>query len=770
MASIAEQLAALAVTDSLKHAALPATFTKMPWASDTGLTWSEANGWEPQSFSGGQPAGVRSGIYYNVAEQSGPLAAILTHASGSDPAERQQGVWLSLAATPNPTGYQALVVGVSGTKHLAVIREWLEGTLVGERSASVELAEAGSQVAVVALPSLGKVCVYTRKEAAAPFVRAAELPSSSFAKGFAGLDGNGSNPFLQNFTVGALVPPAKDEEALVGPATAQTIPPSQIAVMAIAEGGRGKGFDLTDDAQGLVYSNVNPGGDENCTFTLARSWFAENPELGKGNLLLIVAGIDVLWMGRIEETDRATGDQEQIAVTAYGLGNRLSDNTMREIYIDSQLGKWGEVSSQRKIEVINAGYAYAAGASVTPGGAGSARSALFFDFTGVTATATLNEGTELMYYGTGIDIGHVYFDQIGDATTTWSKVVALSLTDLGSGWVDTSPNYSGITESLGQGVHAAGSGRKYAFIQAFYTNNAFAGQMTNKQYFQNVYVIGTHGLQLAEWPAYGLTADQIVGNVIQRVPGITARRIDQSSFLIQQFVIETATHHLDVLAQLAELAEVDYGTWGPNSPLDNTTNGYFDWKEKDRATQHWFATRADFEEDLTFHSELATLYDTVEVSYTDEAGIVRSLTQSIYSRDLQEADLSPRTYSLDAGQTTTAGAQIYAEIFLAIFAGFSPARGSGTLAGMIRHYRRGKIPAYYLRADGSNIRIPDILPAETAFSLDSTPDRRTTFPIQRVTVDLSGDYPKTNVSFDQASEALSILLAQQTLQAQIAVE
>lgn len=542
-----------------------------------------------------------------------------------------------------------------------------------------------------------------------------------------------------------------------------TAPPPQLSVVAIAEGGQGRGFDLSDEIDGLNWSNVNPGGDEVCSFTVSRSWYAENPEFEKGNLLRVIAGVDVLWQGRVEEIDRSTGDSESLAVTCYGSGNRLGDTTFREIYIDPDLSKWGEMSIQRRIDLIAATYVLSVSASVGFQEAGATAAGIVFDFSGIEKIAGLRPGTELYYSAGGIDLGRLIFDFLGDGTTTWDEVNGLSSDDVWTS-IDKAANLNGTSATQVE-VAATTSGRKFGVLQAFYTGG-FVGQMNNKHVYQNVKVLGRHGLSLkGTWPLVGFSADQIASNIVSKANGVTARLISTFAYIMPRFMVDTPTTPKDALPQVNEFANADYGTWGPESPLDSSTSGYFDFTEKQSATQHWFALKSDFEEDLNFHTETTSLYDTVDISYTDEAQLSRVERFSIVSPELRSAGLSPRVFPLDAGTMTKAGAQILAESFLALFAGFAPARGSGTLSGRIRHYRRGLLPSIYLRADGSNMRIPDVLPAETTFSLDSTPDRRTTFPIKRVNVDASGDVPRVNVEFDQANDSLAMLLAQEAAQA-----
>jgi hypothetical protein len=69
-----------------------------------------------------------------------------------------------------------------------------------------------------------------------------------------------------------------------------------------------------------------------------------------------------------------------------------------------------------------------------------------------------------------------------------------------------------------------------------------------------------------------------------------------------------------------------------------------------------------------------------------------------------------------------------------------------------------------MRADGSAIRLIDVLPTSQLLSLTTAPDRRTTFPIKEVVVDASNmAEPKVTINVDQVNEAMSALQARVSL-------
>jgi hypothetical protein len=535
-----------------------------------------------------------------------------------------------------------------------------------------------------------------------------------------------------------------------------------LTVVSIAEGGEGRGYNLTEEIEGLSFSNVNPGGDEVCSFTLRRKWYETNPEISRGNLLRILCGVDVLWQGRVEETDRGIENTEKISVTAYGLGARLKDGNLQEIFIDGELGKWNEPSAQRKVTLSAGNVLFDPLPAVNGQDTGAALPALAWQYSRLVNG--IANGSELWYYGAGIDLGALLYNYKGSgedaAWVTRARLAPTDLTTSGEGLLGA--EHDGKLEANEQSIIATDAGYKYAAITNWRSNASTIDPYGGLHRWEVPKVLGLHGLPLqGSWPYVGFTVDQMVGYILGLVPGVAVRRLDAQTFVIEQSTYIEPTPHEDAIRDLNRYENCDWGTWGPSSPLDRSVAGYFDFANADRETVHWFTLRSECDaEDL--HSETATLYGKVAVVYTDEADIQRTVHVEIDVPDLDAAELS-REYTMNIGTATAEIAQAEAEAFLARWGQFAPARGSFTVKQPIRHHRRGDISPLYMRADGSNVRIPDILPAATLFALDSSPDLRTTFPIKRVSIDASGEVPAASVEVDQADDSLSVLQSRSDL-------
>lgn len=517
------------------------------------------------------------------------------------------------------------------------------------------------------------------------------------------------------------------------------------------------GYDLTDYVEGLNWSSVNPGGDEQSGFTLKRKWFSGAPEISQGNLLFICSGVDVLFAGRIEENDRAVADTEQIGVTAYGLGIRLKDGQMREIYVDQDRSQWGDVSLNEKVALATASIDY--GSFTWSSDYGGLACAL-------PSSALVSKAIAEIQYIAPQDttVGAVAF--VGKDTnlpTGW-EAPALFASDTDS--YGTADIYATTFDGSLRLMQLSTAARRYVMWREYSSGNAVTPSPGANRTISQIAVYGNHGLTLADpgdGTPYGVYGGDVIRNIIGRADGISPDIIDAPPFIIPQLVFREGVTYEDAISQVNQLFSYDWGTFGPRSVFEHETDGYFSWKARDTATQHWYALRSECD-DLQLNDETQALYDSVDVAYTDTQGQQQVITRTTSVGALADAGFSRRA-KLDAGTMTASGAAALGDVFLTLTGQQPPARGSITLSGPITHYRRGKLPPHYLRADGSNIRVPDVLPSSDAVSLSSAaaPDRRTTFPIKRVSVDAAGNVPKVTVEVDQSNDLLSVLQARMGL-------
>jgi hypothetical protein len=206
MATIPEQLAAMSVTDSLKHASIPAQMTKMPWATVNDGSWSETTGWSPTTYTETAEPSVRSGAYYNVAQITGGFAGVgITKTTGAlNNADRRTGIWLFSEMGAKVSGYQLQWITVSSTTVLKfVLTRWFEGggTVLMETEPTFVSLENFSFY----LTNMNGSLQAWRREGEGTIVQMGSTASdSTFKEGYVGMGGNGSNPNMVNLVSGKL--------------------------------------------------------------------------------------------------------------------------------------------------------------------------------------------------------------------------------------------------------------------------------------------------------------------------------------------------------------------------------------------------------------------------------------------------------------------------------------------------------------------------------------------------------------------------------------
>jgi hypothetical protein len=367
--------------------------------------------------------------------------------------------------------------------------------------------------------------------------------------------------------------------------------------------------------QGLNFQTQRGEGFGPAGAVLTRQVMKDYPDLNLLDTLRFTGkNGEVAYEGQVHDFSRTNDPLQQFAITTIGPMGLAKFRTFREIYIDADLSKWAEPSLQRRINLALASFLLSAAASSAFQDAGANTSGLYFDFSGVTKVAGFNPGNELCYYGGGADLGRLLYDFLGDGSTTWSETPALTSDDLWS-VIDAPKNLNGATAAQ-QEVAATASGRKYAMLQAFYTG-ASTGQMNNRHAFQNIKVLGTHGLTLqGEWPNVGIPVSEILAHIFNNFTPLTwagestTYPAKQAAFL-STFPYDAAKQlndlHLWELAVFEEKKVLYY-------PADLTT---YDWQVRtDDPGVRFNPLQGD---------SIDGFANGVEVTYTDYAGRTRTI-------------------------------------------------------------------------------------------------------------------------------------------------
>lgn len=522
-------------------------------------------------------------------------------------------------------------------------------------------------------------------------------------------------------------------------------------------------YDLTERCDGLGWSSTDAGGDERAQFSVPQQWAKSAPELRQGNTVRIEDGLDVLWQGRLEENDRQVDQAERVGVTAYGLGVRLKDDqSASEVYVDRAIGQWQDMPLNEKVwqAAVPRDIATLSWATEAEG--------LVCAIQAEALAANTKVAAAWYAAPAGVVIGKLQY--IGSQVSLpagWGGGIYVCLADTTSGGGATFETVAPTLDGTLRTWDPANAWR-YAFVEVLSNGAAVTPAAGAHRRFTRLAAFGTHGLTTRAISASepdGVYGGDVVRNVCSRVAGIVPRLVDAPTDVIPQLVF-AGQPHFDWIEELNKLFGYAWGVWGPDSALDSSTDGYLDWQVR-TDDAHWYAARSDCD-DLALNVEFATLFSSVVVAYRDGSGVEKTETRTLAAPELTAAGIA-RTAKIDGGTLTQAGAQLYGDVFLAISNGLPPARGQATISKPIRHHRRGEIMPHRLRADGSNISIPDVLPTSELLTLDAAPDKRQLFPIKRVSIDASGPVPKATVEVDQNRDLLSLLQAQLGLAAQVAL-
>jgi hypothetical protein len=203
--SAREQVTWLVTSSTLKASSLPATFTQLPWAVETG-GWSLTEGWNG-SYNAAATAGSNAGVYWNAGEiagQGNAAAAVTWKNSSSLLTGRSHALWLYSAAGATPSGYQAqLVQSAEGSSKFSIrLRKWIAGSEILLKEVNSLTLESGGGFAIAGQG--GKIFALLKKNESAEWAVVAEVSDTTYIKGFTGMDANGANPRLTNFATATI--------------------------------------------------------------------------------------------------------------------------------------------------------------------------------------------------------------------------------------------------------------------------------------------------------------------------------------------------------------------------------------------------------------------------------------------------------------------------------------------------------------------------------------------------------------------------------------
>jgi hypothetical protein len=475
-----------------------------------------------------------------------------------------------------------------------------------------------------------------------------------------------------------------------------------------------------DIPRGLTFTTSDPGGFKDSTAALSRRIDRSWPDLRLlRDIRYYGAGNRTAWEGRLQETPAHHADDFAISPGAVGHVVELDDDpSFAEIYLDRELSKWGEPTTQRRLNLINSNVdPSAVTMSQSAAGEGAAEGA------GITAQyqwlkAGKEERGELLYYNGGVNIGRVLWDLNGRAATedaTFFNGIFLSPNGVDSS--GPSANSNAVT-ALGKSVTNSKAGYPYAILVSTYGGAAAIDPYLEAFRWLNLMVTGTHGLTLrGAWPNVGIYTHDVIADIVRRTgPRLRFTTGPEGTISDGDFAIPHLSFGEGIKGSDAILAANAYHQrfWGV---YDDKT---FFWLPTTTFRKRWRIRRSKGHGIDLLGPQAEDAMNGVVVSFTDAAGITRKIgppgASSCYATSALLADTSAsnpvnaagierKWGELQLGFTTDVNGAIQVGVaYLQMKLESATSRGSVTVTDLIEDDETGTLyPAWYMRAGDSAI-------------------------------------------------------------------
>lgn len=352
----------------------------------------------------------------------------------------------------------------------------------------------------------------------------------------------------------------------------------------------GKTYRWAEDGDGpnviedLSDSSSVPGGNKDLTASLARKPGIDYGDMKRGTRIEVYgAGRMKLSEFRLERAPQISGDRLQVTPAASGYeAHLLDDSSAQEIFIDADIGAWGETSARRRAEVTTNKYNNSQ-VSVLP--AGTPDPANLSSFLRVPAishawSSINNNGganpdvAESWYDSLGVPIGKLMLDfavtaGITPGDTAWNDQIFASIDG-----VVLQELLADLDATVTTAKELAVAEGRYALMVRDYLGTSFNSSGKWETQWKNLRVFGRHGLPVyGSWPGVGLLASDIVAYALARwAPQIhfstgANGTIRPTEFLIPHLVFKEPTTVAEMIQQATRYELPEWGVWpGQNGP------------------------------------------------------------------------------------------------------------------------------------------------------------------------------------------------------------
>jgi hypothetical protein len=428
-------------------------------------------------------------------------------------------------------------------------------------------------------------------------------------------------------------------------------PPLRLSVLATAPSGRTHRWgmdspDAEDVPQGLDFSSTIPGGFEQMTCKLARKPGTNYTDLAPlSDLRVEGAGGRCAWEGRLERTPRVSGTQLAINPAAVGWQAALEDDkTVRAIYVDVDMSRWGVASVQERVNRALAGNFAVQDAQVQPD-ATSGQPSLAHEITNQPWAGPGKPLVEAWYdAGPGVNLGKLYYawkqnGNIAPGDPNWVFAAALSDDDVATTF-DATANL--LAAGPGSGTLDATGRRRFANLNLYYNaDNAASDGTIYGLYWTALAAYDDHGLPLRGTPdltnAPGLYASDVIPHAVARfAPLLRTTRagqstIEQAPFVIPHLAFVDPTTAAEIVRQANRFTLNDWAVWEDKTFHYHARGG--------GPTKRWRARVGPAALEET-GPQVDRLWNSIMVQYTDVSGVTRTVGPPGSGTDTEDAALT----------------------------------------------------------------------------------------------------------------------------------
>jgi hypothetical protein len=247
---------------------------------------------------------------------------------------------------------------------------------------------------------------------------------------------------------------------------------------------------------GITWESVVPGGWKSAQFNLRRRIDEDAPLRLLDEVEILDEHNVPMFEGRIARLPRQHGQDFLLGVECVGwAAHLLDDKTFREIYVDRDLSRWGDVPLSRKAALVGGVFAVPGGWSV---GANTDPSSPGIAMTTEEIQQTTNRLiAETWYDAQGVAIGEIAYElsckNLGSASwvTQASLVDDETVTSFNAG-----TDHDGAVGPTGGNVVASGVPKYYAILNTYYNASLAATRPDGgfSAIWRRIAVFGTHGM------------------------------------------------------------------------------------------------------------------------------------------------------------------------------------------------------------------------------------------------------------------------------------